>query len=403
MNGVSNRLDVSATSSSTRAVERLTALIGFDSTSHRSNGAITDFVANDLAAMDFTIERTTYVDAAGETKHNLVAKRDPFGASKDAIGVAYFAHTDVVPAGNWTGPGGDPFAAVMMNDRIYGRGACDMKGSLATMLAAVSMVSPAEQRAPIWIACTADEETHLRGAQELARSSSAFQELAARDPVAIVGEPTRLNVVHGHKGIVGVEFHSYGRAAHSSTSDGVNANVAMVPLLQKLLELHNRCESDPSLHDDAFEPATLNWNFGFHDDTKAVNVVPDHSTAWVTMRPMPQVMGDDILAELKQRSQELGLEMKWMGGCPPLWTDPSSALVQAMCTVAAPYNSCRGSGTVGYATDGAVLTSLTKRIVCGPGDISQAHTNDEFIELDQLDRGTRCYADVLRRFACMAT
>ncbi|MEM8910971.1 MAG: M20 family metallopeptidase [Planctomycetota bacterium] len=400
MNAPSESIVRPAPSSDDKALDRLKHLISFNSTSDRCNGSITDYVADELAQLGFQVERSQYFDDQRVIKHNLVARRDPPRAYGVARGIAYFAHTDVVPAGTWRGPGGDPFDAVVNDGRLYGRGACDMKGSLATMLTALDLVPVTKQTAPIWVTCTADEETHLRGAKQLVAAGEAYRDLAQQDPIALIGEPTRLEVVHGHKGIIGVEFQSVGRAAHSSTSDGINANVAMVPMLQTLLEWHDRCEQDESLQDSAFDPPTLNWNFGFHDDAKAVNVVPDRSTAWLTLRPMPTVDGSEILETLRERADELGLEMDTMVGCGPLWTDPDDPVVQDFASVVSPYNADGHPKTVGYATDGAVFDELRHRIICGPGDIAQAHTDAEFIELEQLDLGIRCYRDVLARFAC---
>ena len=129
------------------SIETLQELIAFDSVSDRSNRDITDAVSNRLEALGFRIEQSSYPDACGTAKFNLVARRDPATAVQGSTsgGVAYFCHTDVVPAVGWTGLGGNPFKAVTQRNRIYGRGACDMKGSLAAMLSAVASISPRDQ------------------------------------------------------------------------------------------------------------------------------------------------------------------------------------------------------------------------------------------------------------------
>lgn len=381
-------------------------MIAFASVSSTGNAAITDHVADWLAQHRFAIERTTYVDPRGVTKHNLVARRDGHGGGgvvenrgdREPSGLAYFCHTDVVPADRWNGPGGDPFAAVIDDGRLYGRGACDMKGSLSAMMSAIERLDAATQRGPLWVVCTADEETHLAGAQQLVRASDEYRRIVALDPVSIIGEPTRCRVVHGHKGIHGYQIESIGRAAHSSTRDGVNANLAMVPMLQTLLELHHRCESDRVWQDDRFDPPTLSFNFGISDHAVAVNVVPDRSVAWVTFRTMPAVDGQELVGTMRDQAARLGLRLEHKGGCDPLWTDSDASCVRAFCELARPHTDTASARTACYATDGAVLTELSRRIVCGPGDIAQAHTVDEYITLEQLDRGTALYHDAIARF-----
>ena len=146
-------------SSLQQPIDTLKRLIAFPSVSSSSNRDISDAVSEHLESLGFDVEQSSYKDAFGATKVNLVARRDPASKSIDApSGLAYFCHTDVVPAGEWTGPGAEPFVGVVQDDRIYGRGSCDMKGSLVAMMAAAAEVIATEQTAPLWIVCTADEE-----------------------------------------------------------------------------------------------------------------------------------------------------------------------------------------------------------------------------------------------------
>ena len=353
----------------------------------------------------FQVERTEYVDQFGVTKVNLVARRDaPNFAPSDGDlstkvtsgGLAYFCHTDVVPAGDWTGPGGDPFRGVIQDERIYGRGSCDMKGSLVAMLNAAGRVMPQQQTKPLWIVCTADEEIGFLGAEHIVEHSAAFRELVQFQPVGIVGEPTRLSVVHAHKGITGFQITSHGRAAHSSTRDGINATVAMVPMLQTLLELSQRTESDVRYHDTRFDPPTLSWNFGVDGHDTAFNVTPPRCDAWVTFRTMPGIDGEDLIEAARARADELGLEFQRYHGGSPVWVDPGSSCLQTMCELAGQANS----QTVCYGTDGGKFTQLRQLLVCGPGDIAQAHTTDESLEIDQLTRGADLYEKAIRHWCC---
>ncbi|TWT89289.1 M20/M25/M40 family metallo-hydrolase [Neorhodopirellula pilleata] len=379
----------------------LTELIGFNTVSHLSNEAITRYVADHLARIGFVIELTQYRDRRETLKFNLIARRDPNVASEkgsESSGLAYFCHTDVVSADRWSGPGGDPFRASVDKDRIYGRGACDMKGSLAAMMAAASRVTIDEQTAPLWIVATADEEVGFEGARCLVDSSSAYREIVAADPVSIIGEPSRLRIVYAHKGIIGLQIHSVGQAAHSSTSEGVNANIAMVPMLQTLLEIDQRCRHDKSLQDDRFDPPTLTWNFGVSDRMRTVNIVPDHSTAWVSFRTMPNVDGAELIDQVLARAGELGLQVEKFAGGPPMATSLDQPCVGEMCDLAERFIGPNEPAAECYATDGCVFDELSRRIVCGPGSIAQAHKTDEFIARDELTRGVDFYESAIRHW-----
>lgn len=402
----------------------LEELIRFNTISHLSNHAISEHVAECLRTLGFDVEVTTYTDRKGVLKVNLVAKREPLaGAAPSELsggdeglssetpaslsagkagttpgGLAYFCHTDVVPADRWSGPGGDPFKAVVQGDRLYGRGACDMKGSLAAMLQAAASVLASEQTEPLWIVCTADEEVGFEGAKDLVQCSKAYREIVAANPVCIIGEPTELQVVHAHKGIMGLRVESRGKAAHSSTGEGINANLAMVPMLETMRGIDEQCRIDPGLRDERFDPPTLTWNFGVSDGMSSVNIVPDHCVAWACFRTMPGVDGLDFIDTVKQRADELGIEFKEFSGGPPLETPVDSPCVEAMCELAESVIGPNQPARKCYATDGCIFEGLTKRIVCGPGSINQAHTTDEYIELDQLEKGVSLYKSAIRRF-----
>ncbi|NND96192.1 MAG: M20 family metallopeptidase [Pirellulaceae bacterium] len=377
------------------SLDTLGQLISYASVSSTSNAAVSQFVRECLQSLGFAVQRSQYLDADGVEKINLVARRDSTNKQSDQGGLAYFCHTDVVPAKGWTGPGGDPFTAVIQNDRMYGRGACDMKGSLAAMLSAVARVDPADQTAPLWIVCTADEEVGFEGAKYLVQHSTAYREIVAAQPLGIIGEPTSLGVVHAHKGIKGFEIISRGRAAHSSLADGVNANEALVPMLQTVLELGEKTKSDPRYHDHRFDPPTLSWNFGVRDSNSAINITSPRSSVWVTLRSMPEIDGEDLFAAAKAKAESLGLEfVRHEGGCP-VWVNPNADAVQAMCELAG-----RAATTVCYGTDGGEFTELKQMVVCGPGDIAQAHTTDEYLAIEQLQNGIDLYRRAIRRWCC---
>ncbi len=200
-----------------------------------------------------------------------------------------------------------------------------------------------------------------------------------------------MNVVYAHKGISGFSIQSRGRAGHSATGYGINANEAVVPVLAQLLELCQKTRDDATLKDDRFDPPVLSWNFGVSDHSDVVNITPERSDAWVSLRTMPAVDGQDLIAEARSTASRLGLSFTMLGGCEPLWNDPESDFILKLKSLAG-----TESQTVCYATDGGVLSELSRRVVIGPGSICQAHTVDEWIEIDQLDQGIECFEKCIR-------
>ncbi len=373
-----------------QSIELLKTLIRFGSVSSSSNVAITDFVSQTLQHLGFSCHHCDYIDHAGVAKANLIASR---GIGDG--GVVYCCHTDVVPADQWSGPG-CPFDPVVENDRIYGRGSCDMKGSLVAMIAAIGQIDAQTQTAPIHVICTADEERAFVGAKQLVANSPVFRALVASQPLAIIGEPTRGEIIHAHKGIVSFRITSRGRAAHSSTRDGVNANIAMVPMIAELLRLCELTETDQRYWDTRFDPPTLTWNFGFSDRCDTTNIVPERCEAWVLFRPMPTVDGSDLISAAADKAASLGLAFRIEEGGGHVWIDPDDPAILEMCEIAGQSRA----KTVCYGTDGGEFTELKRMVVCGPGDIAQAHTSDEYLAIDGLSAGIDLYARVLQRYTC---
>ena len=363
----------------------------------------------------FAVERTTYQDAAGVEKVNLVAELPPTvapdggrGPGADGRpGLAWFGHTDVVPAGRWTGPGG-PFTPAVTGGRLYGRGSCDMKGPVACALAAAArlVASGVPRVAPLWVVLTADEEVGFDGARELVRSSAAYRKLAAAGPPGVIGEPTGLRVVHAHKGSLRLRATARGEAAHSSTGRGENAVLKLVPFLADLRKLIEEVAADPTLGDPEFAPPGPSWNLTISDGGTAMNVVPDEATATVYARPVPGTDDAAAVARFRGLAERHGLEAEVRRQSGGFRTDPHAPFPQAV-------RELTGGGdpqTVCYGTDAGVFAhppagtapGLEHLIVCGPGHIAQAHTAAEYIELARLERGAEVYEEVFRRW-CVRT
>jgi acetylornithine deacetylase len=371
------------------ALDYARELVAFDSISLKSNVAVTDYVQQTLSKLGFETERLEYDDKSGVRKASVVGKR-----GRGTGGMAYFGHTDVVPADDWKFTEHGPFQPTVKDDRLYGRGSCDMKGSVACALAAAERTARESLSRPLYIACTADEEVGYLGAQQVAAESRLFAEMVAHDTRGIIGEPTQLSVVYAHKGVCGLVATSRGRAAHSSTRAGKNANLAMIPYMVEMKAIHDETQSDPAWSNAEFEPPTVSWNIGINDHTRAVNITPPQSVCTVYFRPMPGQDAGVLIERARRAAEANGLEFEVKSNARPLYIDPGSPYVREVLELAGRDRPT----TVSYGTDGAMFGALKNLVVCGPGDIAQAHTHDEWITLAALEQGTDLYERMIRRW-----
>lgn len=374
------------------ALEYARDLVAFPSVSTSSNAAISTYLEDALHRLGFATERIEYLDENGVQKVNVLGKK-----GRGTAGMAYFGHTDVVPADTWFSSEHGPFEPTVKGDRLYGRGSCDMKGSIAAILAAAESVSGRDLAHPLYLTFTADEEIGYCGAEQVALRSAFFREMVARKANGIIGEPTSLNVVHAHKGTYGFRATSRGRAAHSSTNEGVNANLAMIPFLGEMKRIHDETQEDPAWQDRAFDPPGISWNIGINDHTAAVNMTAAESVCTVYFRPAPGHDADALIELARGIAFRCGLDFELLKAGKPLFMDPESDFVREVLRLV----GHDGSRTVCFGTDGAVLTDLEKLLVLGPGDIAQAHTYDEWILLDQLDKGVQVFREMIGRW-CLA-
>ena len=371
-----------------RLLNDLAALIGFDTTSARPNDALADWLEDRLAGLGFDVERVVHKDAAGTPKVNLVARR-----GEGRGGMAYFGHSDCVAAPAWTGPA-TPWTMSVCGNRIYGRGACDMKGSLAAMLHAAESVQGERLARPLYFVCTADEEVGYLGAEAVAASSCLYEAMVAGQPRTIVGEPTRLRVVHAHKGGVVLEIISRGKAAHSSTAEGVNAHYAMIPFLNEMKAIYDETLANATYQDHRFDPPFLSWNITVTDDGAPINMTPPVSRCRVYFRPMPGVDHRPLLERMQRCADRLGLAYRVCFESLPVWTEPDRPIVRELLD----WLDQPSPDRVSYGTDACRLVDLHDLVILGPGDIAQAHTDDEWIERSQLERGAELFELLIRRW-----
>jgi acetylornithine deacetylase len=309
-------------------------------------------------------------------------------------GLAYFGHTDTVPAPQWFTRKVTPYEPVISEGRLYGRGACDMKGSLACILDAAQQVSFEQLVKPLYLVFTADEEIGFGGAKQVVEQSKLYREMIKHGTVGIIGEPTQLQIVHAHKGSYTMRFRTLGKAAHSSTREGRNANWPMIPFLHELWKIREETETLTDWFDNRFDPATLTMNLIMSDSNSAVNVTSPRCDVQVYIRPMPGMDCDSLLQRISHAAKKHDIQMILKKNCEPFWSDPHSDLVKKTQMVM----GTDRVQTVGYATDAGVLSEMEQKIIFGPGSIAQAHTNQEFITLDQMRLGIAAYKQLIHHY-----
>ena len=296
-------------------------------------------------------------------------------------------HTDTVSV---AGMSIEPFSGEVRDDRLWGRGASDMKGPLACMLSTLLELRTREGWCgTVTVGCVVDEETEFQGIIKFIEDHEPWD-------FAVVGEPTNLRVVHGCKGCLRTIVRVAGRAAHSSDpSQGRNAIVAMAPVLEALQTFFD--EEIGQFSRAGFSPCT--GSVGLVEGGTAVNIVPDTCAVTFDIRTVP---GQDSAATLitlekfvRERVGERdGYELIFdtpYHDSPNFETPTDHPLVQTACALR---NQAKPD-TVAFGCDGSKLAAAgIPTIILGPGDIAQAHTKDEFISLADLEAGTTAYIDL---------
>ncbi|MFQ6042728.1 MAG: M20 family metallopeptidase [Candidatus Poribacteria bacterium] len=385
-------------------IELTKDLISYNSTSAISNIEIADFLTEQLTALHFEIERIEYEDENNVRKVNLVAKKgkvcpDCIGINS-AIprigrgdGIALLGHTDAVPAEGWDF---DPFSAFIEGGKLYGRGSSDMKGAIACMLCAVEQFRDAEFIHPCYLFFTSDEEIGCGGAKAIARTSQMFHQSHPR--YGVIGEPTSLRVINSHKGAVLFIATAKGKAAHSSTGRGVNANLKMIPFLSEMRNIYEMLTTNEEYFNRAFDPPFSDWNIGVNDGNTPPNVTAPLSRCTINFRPMPGHDTDAFITKVQEVAKQHDIEVEVRRYGEPLLTPIDSQIVQT----ALELTGEKETGTVPYGTDALALGSQMELILIGPGDITQSHTVGEWVEIDQLYKAIDIYGKFIKKF-CIET
>lgn len=360
----------------------LEKLVSFDTTSRNSNIPIIEFIENYLTGHGIASHRVP--DDTGQWS-SLFATIGP----ADAPGIALSGHTDVVPVDgqDWET---DPFTLVRKDDKLYGRGACDMKGFLACCLAHVPVFKAAALKTPIHLAFSYDEEVGCTGVRPMI---AELGDRLVKPRIVIVGEPSSMSVVDAHKGPVRWSVTVSGRAAHSSMAPlGVNAISIAAELMMELRAI----EEDLKLtsRDERFDPPFTTLQITEIKGGAASNIVPEECWFGWEIRALPKCDPDAIEARLRSRAQALLPGMKEVA--------PEADILIERTNDVPPFGAAEGSEavslalklaeqnetfTVAYATEASLFERAgALSVVCGPGDIAQAHTPNEWIAISELEK-----------------
>jgi acetylornithine deacetylase len=361
----------------------LATLVGFDTTSRESNLHLIEFVREYLTRLDVPCELIFNDD---HSKANLFATL----GSDDRPGIVLSGHTDVVPVDGqaWTVA---PFELTEKQGKLYGRGTTDMKGYIACVLAAVPKLLASPLRMPVHIALSYDEEVGCLGV----RSLLAELEQRPHTPVlCIIGEPTELKPVLGHKGKLAMRCDVHGAACHSAYApQGVNAIEYAAELIGELGRIGSRLRA-PELHDPRFDPPFSTVQTGTISGGKALNIVPADCRFDFEVRALPAQNPREVAEQLERYAQEQvlprmlavdagsAIRFSELSAYPGLATDAQSQAAQLIAQFC-------GSGeftTVAFGTEGGLFDAIgIATVVCGPGSMDQGHKPDEFISIEQLN------------------
>ena len=367
----------------TTCINELRTLISYPTVSADSNLGLIHHVAGVLEHHGARVE--VQHDDSGQ-KANVLAT---FGPDRDG-GIVLSGHTDVVPVADqpWTT---DPFELVEADGKLFGRGTCDMKGFIAACIALAPRFAEAARTRPLHMAFTYDEEVGCLGGQALV---NRLREQGLRPAMAIIGEPTEMRVIEGHKGCYEYTTRFTGLEGHGSSPDlGVNAVEYAVRYVTRLIELSDRLR-DRVPDGSKFEPPWSTINTGALRGGIAHNVIPGAAEVEWEMRPVQKsdaefvkadladYVADELLPAMRRVDPRASIETETIAevdGLEPM--DDNAA--RDLCMELTGANGC---GLVPFGTEAGLFQQLgTSAVVCGPGSIAQAHKPDEYVAVDQLE------------------
>jgi len=360
----------------------LARLVGFDTTSSKSNRGCIDFIRDYLDSHKIKSE----IVASGDgLKACLIARLGP----DEGRGLMLAGHSDTVPVDgqNWKS---DPFTLSAREDRFYGRGSCDMKGFIACALATAAVFAAKPLKKPLHLAFTYNEEVDMEGAARLTDYLSAH---GTHPEWTWIGEPTSLRIVDAHKGVAAFETKITGIAGHSGQPDhGLNAIELGVDFLAVLRAVAEAKKGQP-WPQSRFSPAYTTFNLGTIKGGTAENIIAEHCDIVWQVRAHPGEDLDAVLAGIERQAVEKihprfatfapDAHMKTCAcfNIPPLRPSPGNPGQEILARL----TGHTETEAVSFGTEAGFFQRLGGHaIVCGPGSIEQAHKADEYIEKSQM-------------------
>jgi acetylornithine deacetylase len=376
------------------AIEAVLAeLIAHDSVSSRGNAALMDAMASRAEAAGARVALQRWTDGE-QAKANLVAVLGP----DEPGGLVLSGHADVVPFADQPGWRHEALRLTPAEDRLVGRGSTDMKGFLAQCLEALPRIDAAKLARPVVLLFTADEEVGCLGAQRLVPELPRLLGATPLPRLAWIGEPTSGRVFHAHKGIVEFHVRVSGLGGHSSVPEaGANAIAGAAEVARRLGQLQAERRANPSARFAALFPEApyTTFNLGTIRGGSATNMIPESCTLAVSYRPLPD---EDALAFWREASERLlgaplrdpGSERALEVEVLPALAAPGSlaargtSLEHALCDAFGQ----RDVGGAPYCTDaGRFAAAGIDSLICGPGDLAEAHQPNESISRRALADG----------------
>ena len=378
--------------------EILAQLVSFPTVSHSSNLDLIDWLETYLASQAIPTARHWNEDHG---KAALLAHAGPLQAG----GVVLSGHSDVVPVAgqNWNS---DPFELTQRGDRLYGRGVCDMKGYVALSVWALVEAQRLGVQRPLQLALSYDEEVGCTGAGPMLET---LQAVFPKASLALIGEPSRMQPIQAHKGGVGYQVAVKGFEVHSSLLPyGVSAIMEGARLIGWVNDRNTALQgAQPSALAARFDPPFTTLHVGMISGGTAHNITAADCRFAVEMRVVP---GEDLEAlaaefevaalaltgRMQQVHPDAGIHLQRFFRVPALQPEPqgeAEALVRRL-------TGANAGGVVSYGTEAGIFqTAGYSAVVCGPGDIAQAHQPDEYLDLSQFEAGQAFMARLLKDLA----
>ena len=363
----------------------LADLIGFDTTSRNSNLELIRYVEDYLS--QHGVQSTLVHDDSGH-KANLYATIGP----AELGGVMLSGHTDVVPVDGqrWAS---DPFVLEPIDDKVFGRGSADMKGFIACVLERVPEMVAASLTTPIHIALSYDEEVGCIGVRRLL---DLMEKMPVVPSMAIIGEPTNMEIVVAHKGKRGIRVNVRGASAHSAyPTEGVNAIEVAAQLIAHISEVQQDIEKNGPF-DPGYRVPHTTLHVGTVRGGTALNIVPNECSFDFEIRHLPEheidplidtvqrYARDNLEPTMRLKNPDCGIDFTELFGYPALFTAPDAPVVAFVRSL---LECDRAVEQISFGSEAGLFSRRIgiPAVVCGPGSILQAHRPDEYVSIEQLE------------------